>query len=229
MESPMIEDLKEERHILDFLKQVFLREPTKESLQELEKIGITTEENDIDRGFNLITSASTKNKDRLDEYVEELALEFARLFIGPKNPPAIPYASFYLSESKTVMTDITTEVRKRYLDAGMAVKDLYSTPDDHIGIELEFISYLTEKIIDLHENGNRAEASRLFELRNNFINKHMVNWVPLFVEKILESTQEDFYKGAAIILREVIKDLRNIEPESSGDTPGVTGKQRICC
>ena len=208
MESPMIEDLKEERHILDFLKQVFLKEPTKGTLQELEKIGITTEENDIDKGFDLITSASIKNKDRLDEYSEDLALEFARLFIGPENPPAIPYASFYLSESKTVMTDITTEVRKRYLDAGMAVKDLYSTPDDHIGIELEFISYLTKKIIELYEDGQRSESSRLFEIRNNFINKHMASWVPLFVEKILESTQEDFYRGAAIVLGDVIEELK---------------------
>lgn len=208
MESPMIEDLKEERHILGLLKHIFLKEPTKEFLQELGEINIVTEENDTDKGLDLIACAMRAKKDRLDEYTENLAVEFTRLFIGPKNPPAIPYASFYLSESKTVMTDITTEVRKRYLDAGMAVKDLYSTPDDHIGIELEFISYLTEKIINLYENGQRSESSRLFELRNNFINEHMVYWVPLFVLRLLDSTQEDFYKGAAIILREVIEDLR---------------------
>jgi len=205
MESPMIEDLREERHILTFLKHIFLKEPTKEFLQEIGDINVVTEENDIDNGLNLIAHAVRANKDRLDEYVEALAVEYARLFVGPKNPPAIPYASFYLSESKTVMTDITTGVRKRYLDAGMAVKDLYSTPDDHIGIELEFISYLTEKIIDLYENANRSEASKLFELRNNFINEHMVHWVPLFVVRLLDSTQEDFYKGAAIILREVLE------------------------
>ena len=113
MESPMIEDLMEEIHILGLLKHIFLKEPTKEFLQELGEINIVTEENDIDKGLNLIAHAARTNKDRLDEYVEDLALEFARLFIGPENPPAIPYASFYLSESKTVMTDVTSDVRKR--------------------------------------------------------------------------------------------------------------------
>lgn len=208
MESPMIEDLKEERYVFSLLKHTFLKEPAKGFLQELGEVNIIAEENDIDRGLNLIAHSVRVNKDRLDEYVENLAVEYARLFIGPKNPLAIPYASFYLSETKTVMTDITTEVRKRYLDAGMAVRDLYSAPDDHIGIELEFISYLTEKIIELYENGNRPEASRLFEIRNNFINEHMVNWTLLFVAGLLASTQEDFYRGSAVILRGVIEDLK---------------------
>ena len=45
MESPMIEDLKEERHILSFSKHLFLKEPAKEFLQELGEINIVTEEN----------------------------------------------------------------------------------------------------------------------------------------------------------------------------------------
>lgn len=208
MKSPMIEDIRAERNILGLLKHIFLKEPSKELLHELEKINTITEDDDIDKGFRLIANAIKKNENRLNEYIEDLSVEFARLFLGPKNPPAVPYASFYLSESKTVMTDVTSNVRKRYLDAGMAVKDLYSTPDDHIGIELEFISYLTEKIIDLYEDGNQAEASKLFEIRNNFIKEHMSLWIPLFVEKILEFSKEIYYKGAAIILEEVVEELK---------------------
>jgi TorA maturation chaperone TorD len=204
MESPMIEDLKEERQILSLLKHIFLKEPAKEFLQELGEINIVTEENDIDKGLNLIAHSVRANKDRLDEYAEDLAVEFARLFIGPKNPPAIPYASFYLSELRAIMTDITIDVRKKYLEAGMAVKDLYSMPEDHIGIELEFISYLTEKIIDLYEKGERGEASRLFELRNKFKDEHMASWAPLFADKILSFTNDNFYRGSAIMLKGLI-------------------------
>ena len=102
------------------------------------------------------------------------------------------------------MTDETIDVRKRYLEAGMAVKELYSIPDDHIGIELEFIYYLTQKIIDLFEQGEREEASRLFELRSGFLREHMSSWIPLFTDRILESTEEDFYKGAALALKATI-------------------------
>ena len=208
MESSMIEDLREERDVLSLLKHLFLKEATSDFLGQLGAINIAANESDTDGGLDLITYSLKANKDRLDAYVQDLAVEFARLFVGPKSPPAVPYASFYLSESRNVMTEVTSDVRKRYLDAGMAVKDLYSTPDDHIGIELEFISYLTEKIIDLYENGQRSEASRLFEIRNNFINEHMALWVPLLVGKIQEFTQEDFYKGAAIVLGDIIGELK---------------------
>jgi TorA maturation chaperone TorD len=207
MASSMVEDLREERDVLNLLKHLFLKEATSDFLRELGAINTAANESDTDGRLDMIICSLRANKDRLDEYVQDLAVEFARLFVGPKNPPAVPYASFYLSRSRNVMTEVTSDVRKRYLDAGMAVKNLYSTPDDHIGIELEFISYLTEKIIDLHENGQSSEGSRLFEIRNNFIKEHMSLWVPLLASKIQEAAEEDFYKGAAIVLGDVMENL----------------------
>lgn len=201
----MIDELREELYLYNLLRQLFLKEPTKELINDLAKIDPPDETDDeINYGLKLLIESIRKNEYRLDEWLEELALEYARLFIGPKNPPAVPYASFYLSESRSLMTDETIDVRKRYLEAGMAVKNLYSIPDDHIGIELEFIYYLTEKTIELFEQGQREDASRLFEIRSDFLSEHMTLWLPLFADKVLESTQEDFYKGAALILRGVI-------------------------
>lgn len=201
----MIEELRAELYLYNLLRQLFLKEPTKELINDLATIQPPDEPDDtINYGLKLLCESVRKNEYRVNEWIEELAIEYARLFIGPKNPPAIPYASFYLSESRALMTEETIEVRKRYLEAGMAVKELYSIPDDHIGIELEFIYYLTQKIIELFEQGDREIASKLFEIREDFLNEHMRKWVPLFVDKILESTNEDFYKGIALILRGII-------------------------
>ncbi|GAB4406561.1 MAG: molecular chaperone TorD family protein [Thermodesulfovibrionales bacterium] len=201
----MIDELREELYLYNFLRQLFLKEPTKDLVNEIAKIDPPEETDDeINYGLKLLIESSQNNKHRIDAWLEDLAIEYARLFIGPKNPPVIPYASFYLSESHSLMTDETIDVRKRYLEAGLAVKELYSIPDDHIGIELEFIYYLTQKIIEHFEEGNREDASRLFEIRSNFLNEHMAQWVPFFVDRILVSTQEDFYRGAAFILRGII-------------------------
>ena len=158
-------------------------------------------DDELFHGLKLMIESARKNNRRLSEWSEELAVEYARLFVGPKNPPAIPYASFYLSESHSLMSDETIGVRKRYLDAGMAVRELYSVPDDHIGIELEFIYDLTRRMIEFFEKGQREEAARLFELRNDFMRGHMASWVPCFAGKVIDSTQEDFFKGAAFTLR----------------------------
>lgn len=179
-----------------------MKEPTRELVEDIAKIHLPAETDDeVFYGLKLIVDSAKKNRHRLDEWVEELALEYARLFIGPENPPAVPYASFYLSESRSLMTDETIDVRKRYLEAGMVVKELYSTLDDHIGIELEFIYYLTQKIIELFEQGEPGEASKVFEIRSNFISGHMTAWIPFFVEKVIESTGEDFYKGGSFMLK----------------------------
>jgi len=201
----MIDELREELYLYNLLRQLFLKEPTKELVNDLAKIDPPDETDDeINYGLKLLIESIRKNKYRLDAWIEELALEYAGLFIGPQNPAAVPYASFYLSESRSLMTDETIDVRKRYLEAGMAVKDLYSVPDDHIGIELEFIYYLTQKTIELFERGEREEASRLFEMRSNFLKEHMALWIPFFVEKVIESAHDDFYKGAAFMLKACI-------------------------
>ena len=198
----MIEELKDELYLYNLLRQVFLREPTRELIEDLVKVDILGEANDeIDHGLKLMIEACKDNAHRIDEWLEELEIEYSRLFIGPESPPAVPFSSFYLSESRLLMTDETIGVRRRYLEAGMAVKDLYSTPDDHIGIELEFIFYLTQKILEDFEGNKRSEASRFFELRQDFINNHMRLWVPHFADRITEHSREDFYKGAAFILK----------------------------
>jgi TorA maturation chaperone TorD len=205
----MIDELREELYLYNLLRQLFLKEPERGLINELAKIDPPDETDDeINYGLKLLIESVRKNEYRLNEWIEELAFEYARLFIGPKNPPAVPYASFYLSESRSLMTDETIDVRKRYLEAGMAVKDLYSIPDDHIGIELEFIYYLTQKIIEYFEQGEREEASRLFEIRSDFLSDHMALWIPFFADKVIEFTTEDFYKGAAFILRGIIEDLK---------------------
>ncbi|MEW6410711.1 MAG: molecular chaperone TorD family protein [Nitrospirota bacterium] len=198
----MIEALKEELYLYNHLRHLFLKEPTKEILNEIGNIEVSPENNDdVVTGLRLIVDSVKKNEDYLDKWIEDLAVEYARLFIGPANPPAPPYASFYLSESHFLMTDETIEVRKKYLEAGLSVKELYSVPDDHIGIELEFIYYLTGKTIESFEKGEREEASRFFEIRSDFIREHFSRWVPEFINNILNFTTEDLYRGSAILLR----------------------------
>jgi len=198
----MIEELKDELYLYNLLRQVFLKEPTRELIEDLVKVDIPGEADDeIDYGLKLMIKACKDNAHRIDEWLEELAIEYSRLFIGPESPPAVPFASYYLSKSRLLMTDETIDVRRRYLEAGMAVKDLYSTPDDHIGIELEFIFYLTQKILEDFEDNKRSEASRFFELRQDFINNHMRHWVHYFADRIIEHSREDFYIGAAFILK----------------------------
>jgi len=197
----LIQGFKEEIEILALLKQIFWTEPTKNLFKNLQVIPAISGETKIDKGLNLLSGVVVENKNRQDAYLEDLAIEYARLFIGPQKPAAVPYASFYLTESKTMMSEVTTDVRKKYLDAGIAVKDLYKLPDDHIAIELEFLQYLVQRIIKLFDDGkHNEEALKLFEMREKFLNEHFEKWVPLFEENIVKAAPDKFYLGASLLL-----------------------------
>lgn len=201
----MKDDLKAELLALNLLRQVFLAEPDKKLLEGIAEIKINSEGETGAGGLKGMRDSVKQNENRLDEWTEQLSLEFARLFIGPAHPPAIPFASYYLSETHSLMTEETMAVRKRYLEAGLALKNLYQMPDDHIAIELDFLYYLTERSIELSGNGENTEIEKYLKLRHDFLMSHFVLWAPYFAERILESTSEDYFKGAASFLLEMIK------------------------
>jgi TorA maturation chaperone TorD len=200
----VVEDLRAEMPVLNFLRLVFLAEPKKELLEGISQMVLDTEEEGME-GLRLIHQSVKRNEGRLDDWMEELSVEFARLFLGPVHPPAIPYASFYLSDMPLLMTEETLEVRKKYLEAGFALKELYRIPDDHISFELEFVFYLTREIIASSEQGKTEDAERLYRARDEFLREHMSSWVLPFANRVLEHTSEDFYKGAAIMLRQFVE------------------------
>ncbi len=201
MESLIIDEVRAEKKILELLRFVFWKEPTRELLLDFLNASLIEEENDIDRGLNLMNRTVRSHEDQLDSYLEDLAIEFTRLFLGPANPVAVPFGSFYLSETKRLMTDETIEIRKRYLDAGVAAKFLHSVPDDHISTELEFLALVAQDTISLSEEGERLEASRKYEIMHDFMVNHLALWAPAFAKSIIEDTNEDFFRGAAITLQ----------------------------
>jgi len=115
----MEDDLKAELLVLNLLRQVFLIEPSKKLLEGIGEIHLDLEEEADRTGLKGMRDSVKQNESGLHEWTEQLSLEFARLFIGPTPPPAVPYASFYLSETHSLMTEETLAVRKQYLDAGL--------------------------------------------------------------------------------------------------------------
>jgi putative dimethyl sulfoxide reductase chaperone len=204
----MVEELKAELPVLNLLRQVFLREPSRNLLEAIGEVVLPADEGGETEGLAKMVDSVQRNSSRLNEWAEEISLEFVRLFIGPVHPPAVPFASFYLSESRSLMTEETLEVRKRYLEAGLALKDLHQIPDDHIAMEIEFFYYLTREALHSMEGGKNEEASKFLTLRIDFLKEHMALWVPVFVERIILSSSEDFFNGAATLLREAIDAYR---------------------
>jgi TorA maturation chaperone TorD len=138
------------------------------------------------------------------EALFDLEVEFTRLTIGPLEIPAMPYASFYLSPGRTLMTADTLDVRRRYLEAGVAVRDLGRTPDDHLGIELEFLHFLTLQAALAEARGDEATRERALAQRASFIAEHAARWMPSFAAAFAAATEEPALAAVALLLQAAV-------------------------
>lgn len=128
---------------------------------------------------------------------EELAIEYARLFLGPFETKVPPYGSLYLDGERKVMGDSTMGVIRFYEEMGLSRdRDCMELPD-HIALELEFMSYLIYREAEALEKSDFATALEMTRKQKRFQEQFLGRWVPEFTEKIKASTDNGFYLALA--------------------------------
>jgi len=162
---------------------------------------------EISVGFRLINeSIQELHTDDNSEKIKQLKEEYSRLFVGPNALPAPLWESVYLSREHLLFDEVTLAVRKCYRQYGLSFIRESSEPDDHIVIELEFLSYLIQKTL---ESDDVAAKKELLDDQYSFIINHLLKWCPLFCEALSNSTSFKLYQGAAMLLTEYL----NLEKE----------------
>ena len=129
--------------------------------------------------------------------IEALAIEHARLFIGPFQLVAPPYGSIYLDEAKTVMGDSTAQVAAFYYACGLHLTDDFHELPDHFAVELEFMSYLAFKQREAEVSDNKVEVMRLLTLQGEFLDRFLMPWLIPFTSAIIIDDEAPFYKAVA--------------------------------
>ncbi len=128
---------------------------------------------------------------------EDLAVEYARLFLGPFETKVPPYGSLYLDGEGRVMGDSTMNVVRFYEEAGLSRnEDCHDLPD-HVAVELEFMSFLIFKEIEALEKLDFVTAIAMIKKQEHFLEGFLGRWVVPFCEKIKESTDNGFYTALA--------------------------------
>jgi len=124
---------------------------------------------------------------------QELLVEYSALFLGPFNPPAQPYGSIYLEDGRRLMGDSAMEAQKLYAEAGVQ----YDGDDfpDHIAIELEFMSFLEQRIAQALSEANQADLADFRAIRSRFFTRLLAPWAPLLGKAMIAHTEMVFYRA----------------------------------
>jgi TorA maturation chaperone TorD len=158
-----------------------------------------------------------------EQLVEDLAVEFARLFLGPQGHLS-PHASVHKAEEcggggGMLWGEETVRV-KRFIEAtGLTFAKEYRGFPDHISVELEFLQKATEEEAQAWKEERTEDAMILRGMEQKFHEKHVLSWVPGFCDKIIERTTEDFY----VAIAEVTKIFLEIEKDNLKSIPNLQG------
>lgn len=129
---------------------------------------------------------------------DDLAADYARTFLGAGlqgGGCAYPYESVYTSPEGLVMQDAFEQVQGIMRNHGLA-SSAHDIPADHIGLELEFMGVLCEEAAEALKKNDEAAVEKSFDEQQQFLQTHLLNWVPGFVADINKTGMTPFYKHA---------------------------------
>ncbi|HEX6304953.1 MAG TPA: molecular chaperone TorD family protein [Anaerolineales bacterium] len=134
-----------------------------------------------------------------------------------------PYASVFLDESATLGGRVTQNILSVYHKSGFDVP-LESESADHIALQLQFLAFLSAAEGEALEDGLVQVALSINQLQRQFMDEHLLTWLPAFVLAIRQQ-QDVFHSNLADLTLEMVlhhrADLGNdlLAPETSFSLP----------
>ncbi len=146
-------------------------------------------------------------KDRENEELK-YRVEYAHLFLLPEG--VHPYESVYRGKKKLLMDKPWEEVRNFYRRVGVKKDKEELHPEDHISTELGFMSFLSYLILE--SLGEDKDVTPLVELQVEFMENHLLQWVPQLKDNILENKHADIYKPVILLAYHfILYDLKKLK------------------
>jgi TorA maturation chaperone TorD len=201
----MRERVRSREDTYGFLAGIFREELTAEQIKEMidsDMLNLM-----VDAGCS-IDCSFLRNKS-VEHIEEELACEYAVLFIGPgEHIP--PYESIYVPDSTGKVGyywgECTVDMKNWVEHYGVGISERFESLPDHISIQLEFMQKVIEQERLAWERGDTGPTGRCIEVERTFFHKHINKWVPAFCDRVMQAANLDFYREVARLTRDFIQE-----------------------
>ena len=130
----------------------------------------------------------------------------------------IPYETFYTREDQMVETGGANPVTDIYSAYNFMVDYEVSrtVSSDHIGIELEFMHHLASAELKARQENDVDAVNELVSVQKEFLNKHLLNWAPMYLINMkFEARTPLYYDAADMALEFILSDNEYLVKELS--------------
>ena len=188
-------------NIYGFLASMFREEITAERLRQIKAPSIKKVLTEMGLRYDIFSQKEQ------DELLEDLAVEYARLFLGPDKHIS-PHESIHHQRDDgdwgTHWGASTVDVKKFIETAGLEYKQEYSGMPDHISVELEFMREAAGCEAQALKEKDWEGALYCQKMEKKFICDHLIKWIPAFCDKISSQAEISFYGDLAEVTKEFI-------------------------
>lgn len=130
----------------------------------------------------------------------ELRKEFTRLFRGIREGygPPPPYESLY--RQSVFPTEISDAVIGYFQNAGLDVRSICYEAPDYLASELMLMSLLAYQEFEYDQKGDDEQRRYFMQLQNEFLNTHLLIWMPEYCQVLKKESRIDLFRQLAIYL-----------------------------
>ena len=127
------------------------------------------------------------------------------LFIGPVSLVAPPWESVYGQKDAMLFQESTLEVRNTYRQYGLIPEGYPHVADDSLALELHFMALLAQRSLDAFYAGKNDDLTADLTGSSDFLKKHLLVWVPKFLERMKGAKTSILYPQMCLVLDEFLR------------------------
>lgn len=197
--------------LYSLMHKLFGREPDEELLNILtdehtgEAFGLLSEEEKDIMDRTAVFLGEIREEKQNPAFLEEAKDEYTRLFIGPMSLVAPPWESVYGQKDAMLFQESTLEVRNTYRQYGLIPEGYPHVADDSLALELHFMALLAQRGLDAFYAGKNDDLTADLTGSSDFLKKHLLVWVPKFLERMKGAKTSILYPQMCLVLDEFLR------------------------
>jgi putative dimethyl sulfoxide reductase chaperone len=206
--------LKGYNMLLYFAGTMIMFDPSQECIRDFWTNGILKNLPVSSRNPRFIKAASQlrESVDDVNSNVTGMKEDYLILFTREINPLAPPFESVYKNSYFQPFDKRTSEVSEFYKSYGWESKFRGRIPDDHLGVELLFLTLMIEKYLEIDDEICRMEMCNEIQ---RFIDQHIMWWVPGWNEHLQRHAHTTSFKGIGTLILACVEDLYGMMGQNS--------------
>ena len=192
--------------LLYFAGSMIMYEPSEECITDFWTKGILKNLPVSSSNPKFVKAASQLRDSCVDKTIcgKILREDYIRLFARQELPLAPAYESLYQNIGQHFSSYNSASITEFYNSYGWESKFKGKINDDHLGIELLFLTLLIDKYLVLDDEACRGEMRK--EIRR-FIDQHILSWVPEWNKKVQTHSNTLCFKGIGTLILACSEDI----------------------